>query len=92
MKCECCASEMKWVGSMITGSLVCPHCSCCEEPENKLTAHGMSLVDKGVLDFDGENYYCNCPVCDERYELPCDVSEVNEDSYFHCGGSPRCCP
>lgn len=35
MNCEKCGTAMKWVGSLVTGTIVCPHCSCCEVPEKK---------------------------------------------------------
>lgn len=32
-----------------------------------------------------------CRSCEQYYDIPCDLSEMNMDMSY-CGGSPRCCP
>jgi hypothetical protein len=93
MKCERCASEMKWVGSMITGSLVCPHCSCCEGPLSSIRiGHIEFLLEEGVIVERNVGYEARCVCCDEYTWLYVDPSEIDEDYRHYCGGSPRCCP
>jgi len=48
------------------------------------------ILPDGVRE-QGGHFVARCTVCEQTYELPCDLDEF-DPAFSYCGGSPRCCP
>lgn len=96
MNCKACNNEMKWVGNMITGSLVCPHCSCLEEPEHGFEDYGFGSEhhERTGMWLDCGSWRAKCSCCDCEFETvygPEDVAGETDPKHY-CGSNPKCCP
>lgn len=89
MKCGC-GKEMQWVGSLREGKLECIYCAVTQAFADAMTKEDPDLLPEGLKESGGV-IYATCRVCEQDYELPCDIEEFNLE-YSYCGGSPRCCP
>jgi hypothetical protein len=84
---------MKWVGSMITGSLVCLNCTSLDDPTlNDRDKHIENLLENSIIIENNDGYEARCVCCNQYTELYADPSGIDEDYQHYCGGSPRCCP
>lgn len=51
-----------------------------------------AILDGSIEERNGK-FYALCRKCENRDEIPCDLSEIEDGDYEHyCGRSPWCCP
>jgi hypothetical protein len=49
------------------------------------------IAEMDDIAISAQSFKIKCRSCEQYYDIPCNLSEMNMDMSY-CGGSPRCCP